>query len=373
MAQPERSSDAPTPSLTALTFRQWLRFLLSMAILPLAIAVGVFRENKGRSWSCAANIAMTRYLLAQKWDLLMFRTFSGGTTSQAYQKWARQEKQPVLTDILPEGAKLHWIGQRRDTSQDRVLLYFHGGGFSIPAGLNCFRFLRALQMDVSASLGDVGVALLEYSLAPESPIPTQLRQANAALTHLLNKGIAPANIIISGDSAGGNLVLQLASHILHPLPSIPAPPMLAEPLAGALLISPWCSYSIDAPSYGRNDAKDIISAHAYGIFASHVRPGLTPELGHHGEPLTAPPTWWEGLDGVYGRVLVTAGEYECPFDQIIVMSRIISQSVRDTGIVVEPEAVHEEMIFKFATGDGGSGKEYDAVVRFLFRSFEGGS
>jgi hypothetical protein len=31
-----------------------------------------------------------------------------------------------LTDFLPEGAKLHWIGPRRDEDQDRVFLYFHG-------------------------------------------------------------------------------------------------------------------------------------------------------------------------------------------------------------------------------------------------------
>jgi hypothetical protein len=101
------------------------QFIISIST-ALAIVVGVFRENKGRAWSCAANIATTRYLLAQKWDIHMFRSFLGGTTSQMYQKWARQEKQLVLTDVLPEGAKLHWIGQRRDTSQDRVLLYFHG-------------------------------------------------------------------------------------------------------------------------------------------------------------------------------------------------------------------------------------------------------
>ena len=56
---------------------------------------------------------------------------------------------------------------------------------------------------------------------PESPFPTQLRQANAALTHLLNRGIPPENIIVGGDSAGRNLSLQLVSHVLHPLPSLP--------------------------------------------------------------------------------------------------------------------------------------------------------
>jgi len=129
-----------------------------------------------------------RYLLGQNWDIRTLCSFLGVTTSQVYQNWARGEKQEVQTDFLSEGAKLHWIGQRRDGAQDRVFLYFHGesnlaacpcfvpislthfsklhcpsgGGFSFPAGPDFFRFLRSLQKDVSASLGDIGIALLEY-------------------------------------------------------------------------------------------------------------------------------------------------------------------------------------------------------------------
>ena len=47
----------------------------------------------------------------------------GATTAQAYAAWARKDCAEALTDELPEGAKLHWIGPRRE---DRVILYFHG-------------------------------------------------------------------------------------------------------------------------------------------------------------------------------------------------------------------------------------------------------
>jgi len=47
----------------------------------------------------------------------------GVTTAQAYAAWARKNHAEVLTDELPEGAKLHWVGPRRE---DRVILYFHG-------------------------------------------------------------------------------------------------------------------------------------------------------------------------------------------------------------------------------------------------------
>lgn len=58
------------------------------------------------------------------------RAFIGETTSQVYQKWARSVKQEVLTDVLPEGGKLHWIGPRRDASHDKVFLYIHGKSLS---------------------------------------------------------------------------------------------------------------------------------------------------------------------------------------------------------------------------------------------------
>ena len=92
----------------------------------LAIAIGVFRENKGRSWSHAAKVAELRYVFNHNWEMNTLRSFLGITTSQVYQTWARREGQEVVTDFLPEGAKLHWIGPRRDKAQDRVFLYFHG-------------------------------------------------------------------------------------------------------------------------------------------------------------------------------------------------------------------------------------------------------
>ncbi|KAH9071482.1 alpha/beta-hydrolase [Lactarius deliciosus] len=368
MSQSTPSNDE---SFRPLTLGEKLWLVPIFLKLPFAIAVGIFRGNKGRSWSRSANVALTRYIFNHDWDIHAMRSFIGVTTSQMYRAWARSVKQEVLTDELPEGAKLHWIGPRRDASHHKVFLYFHGGGYVLPAGASYFPFLHSLQKALSADIGEVGVAALEYSLAPDSPVPTQLRQANAALTHLLQKGIPPSNIVVGGDSAGGNLTLQLTSHLLRPLPSIPAPPTLTEPLAGALLISPWVAYSVDAPSYARNEGKDLIFSRSYKFMADLVRPGVTPELKHHVEPAAAPADWWSGLEGVYPRILITAGEHEGLFDQIIDVSKIIGQHVKDTTTVIEPGGIHEDMIIKFAVGQGGNGQDYDATVAFLASSFRG--
>src|SRR6201999_260020 len=134
-------------------------------------------------------------------------------------------------------------------------------------------------------------------------------------------------IVIAGDSAGGNLALQLASQLLHPHPSLPLPlPQTTiprqpgadvglssssqQPFGGLLLISPWVQFSTDAPSYTRNRAQDVVPVCTYRLFAEAVRPGITNALRSHLEPGLAPREWWTGLERVFPRVLITAGEDE---------------------------------------------------------------
>lgn len=208
---------------------------------------------------------------------------------------------------------------------------------------------------------------------PDNPFPTQLIQANVALKHILNKGIPPSNIILGGDSAGGNLVIQLAAHILRPLASISAPPTLTQPLAGALLVSPWSIYNVDSPSYARNQKKDVLDIPAYSFISDLVKKGVTPELQHYSEPISAPPGWLKGLDNVYPRFLITAGEEECPLDQTIETKAILSRYVRDTELVIEPGLAHGEVIIRFATNEGEVGGDWDAIVAFLIKSLASGT
>jgi len=145
------------------------------------VAIGVFRENKGRSWRRAAYIAALRYLLGNTPNALGLKFAVGVTTADLYAKWARESGAEVLTDELPEGAMLHWIGSRRE---DRVILYLHGtyyvplthlgemmligegrlvgcsgGGYVIPAAIECVSMLESLHKEYK---GAVGIAMLNY-------------------------------------------------------------------------------------------------------------------------------------------------------------------------------------------------------------------
>ncbi|KAI0265812.1 alpha/beta-hydrolase [Gloeopeniophorella convolvens] len=354
-----------------LTLRQNLRLLPFRLYEPFAVFFGTLFNREGRSWNRTKHLVELRYRLGRKWeDARTLQSYLGTTTTQAYEAWALANGQEVLTDVLAEGARIHWIGPRRDTKNDRVFLYFHGGGLVWPAHAGFFSFLKGLQDDVKNTIGDIGIAFLNYSLAPDAPLPTQLRQANAAITHLLGRGIAPSHIIVGGDSVGGNLTLGLGAHIMRPLASIPAPPVLSEPLGGALLNSAWATFNTYAPSYKRNDALDMVPSSAYAFLAQQIGPGITPELRDYVEPGTAPASWFEGLDRVYGRVLVTAGENEALFDQIIDLKGKLEQHVRDTSTFVEPGGVHMNAMDAFWVGEGRSGQDFYKMVSWISETFK---
>ena len=57
-----------------------------------------------------------------------------------------------------------------DSSSQTILC--SGGGFSLPARPDYFRFLHALKKDVSTSFGDIGVVALEYCESHQSLEPT---------------------------------------------------------------------------------------------------------------------------------------------------------------------------------------------------------
>ncbi|KAK3502159.1 Alpha/Beta hydrolase protein [Neurospora crassa] len=145
---------------------------------------------------------------------------------------------PVLHFLTPVTAP----GQ--DTDKKTTLLYFHGGGVVNP--------LRAAgHMPFILSLHKASKAhqtiILEYALAPEHPYPAQLIQAVAALSYLLTDlSLAPSDIILAGDSAGGQLVGALLAHLAKPSPYAPQVENWKnderdQQFKAAVFISPWAS------------------------------------------------------------------------------------------------------------------------------------
>jgi hypothetical protein len=85
-----------------------------------------------------------------------------------------------------------------------------------------------------------------------------LRGIVAALSYRIDATHGqPSNIIIAGDSAGGNLTMSLIVHLHHPCPHVPVVKPEA-PLGGLALISPRVSCWTDYPSFA-NETLGVIA------------------------------------------------------------------------------------------------------------------
>jgi acetyl esterase/lipase len=111
-----------------------------------------------------------------------------------------------------------------------VVLYFHGGVYVMGDA-----FLAA---DLASQVGrrtQAKVISVDYRLAPEDPYPAAVDDALAAYGALLQKGIAPSDIVFAGESAGAGLAIAtLANARDHGMP-LPAAALAMSPYADLTL------------------------------------------------------------------------------------------------------------------------------------------
>ncbi|KDQ60391.1 hypothetical protein JAAARDRAFT_67935 [Jaapia argillacea MUCL 33604] len=296
-------------------------------------------------------------------------------TDEAYATWCQLNEIKPRTEVLVDGTKAHWLG---DKYADNVLVYFHGGGFVLPATEAYFQFLWETIQKVKWEGREVAVLLLSYDLAPGAQYPRQLQQAVTLLHHLIhNLHKDPSNIILAGDSAGGNLTLAILSHIIHPHPSSSIPELrLSKPLRGAILISPWVSFSTTAHSFTRNYYRDGFPPAAVTSWSSQFL-GSSP-TDPYNEPSSALPGWWQPLaqKEVINEVLIVSGEQEMLVDDI---RDFTTRFKKDLGggtgpvvvqdFVVEGEA-HAQPITELEMGYKEPGKESMIVREWICSRLE---
>ncbi|KAI9369161.1 Alpha/Beta hydrolase protein [Aspergillus egyptiacus] len=161
-----------------------------------------------------------------------------------YNRYIRSVRQKPLTVKLDHGAMGHWIG---DPTSKNILVWYHGGGFALPANIGYFKFFANIVEECEGSGQSLAIFALTYTLAPVASYPTQLRQAVEALRYILvEKRHLADNVILGGDSAGGNLVAGVLSHLAHPHPAIDPIELKDDArLAGAVMIAPWTMLNPD--------------------------------------------------------------------------------------------------------------------------------
>ena len=146
---------------------------------------------------------------------------------------------PVNAGVTVEDVTLGNVSGLKMTPPDvvpgRTLLYFHGGGYVIGSP----ETHKSMVSELAAAMKAVTYSM-DYRMAPEAPFPAAVEDGLACYKGLLETGVAPDKIIISGDSAGGGLTMATAISIRDAGLALPA---------GLVPISPWVNLANDGPAY----------------------------------------------------------------------------------------------------------------------------
>ena len=126
-----------------------------------------------------------------------------------------------------------WITSK-NVSTDKVLLYFHGGGYAL-GSCATHRYLASRLVQAA----HVRILLLDYRLAPKHPFPAAVEDATQSYHWLLEQGISANRIYIGGDSAGGGLTMATLVKLRDEGVALPH---------AAVLLSPWLDLAMTGNS-----------------------------------------------------------------------------------------------------------------------------
>lgn len=131
-----------------------------------------------------------------------------------------------------------WISLDHGHERRHAVLYCHGGGYTCGQ----LGYARILASKLALCTG-FDVLSFEYRLAPEHPYPAAPQDALAAWDYLMYMGYGARDIFVAGDSAGGNLALELCLKLKEQGRAQPR---------GLVLFSPWTDMTASGASYTEN-------------------------------------------------------------------------------------------------------------------------
>ncbi|KAJ3460998.1 hypothetical protein MRS44_011865 [Fusarium solani] len=230
---------------------------------------------------------------------------------EEYVKWCKANSLTPDLVTTSAGLKGFWVGDR---SSRNIIINYHGGGFVMDGSVSYLSFWSSIQHHLSDRRVDAAFFFPCYRLAPENPHPAQYQDAVEALRYVINDlKRSPSDIILAGDSSGGNLALAVLSHVSgHELPYCPKL-TIEQPLKAMALISPAVSFDLDKwPSVRRNSNRDYLVPDLIQNWNEAWLSG-TP-VSEAFEPCRYPSSWWK--NAMVKQTLVVAASDELELDSI---------------------------------------------------------
>jgi len=175
----------------------------------------------------------------------------------ALQDWwiPKPSKNVEIEEISLTHCEANWIRPR--TRTDRYVVYLPGGAWVLRTP-NLHRQLAAKLADSA----NANVLMVFYRLAPEYPFPNGLEDCIEGYCHLLAAGISASQIVMGGDSAGGNLSLVMSAWARDE--NLRAPDAV-------IALSPLTDSRYSGPSIRGNLATDTMLGPLFGMLVKIPR------------------------------------------------------------------------------------------------------
>ena len=148
-----------------------------------------------------------------------------------------------------DGMHGEWTSVTKAHMKKFVILYCHGGGY----GTGSCLYARSLTSKL-AEATSMDVLSFDYRLAPEHPYPAALEDAMKAWNYLMLLGYGARDVIVAGESAGGNLALALTLKLKEEGRILPR---------GLVLMSPWTDLTSSGKSITTKAEVDPVLDKAY--------------------------------------------------------------------------------------------------------------
>lgn len=230
----------------------------------------------------------------------------------------------VSLQRVDEGAVKGEWHRAQNAENGATIHYFHGGGYYYGSPVSH----RGLTFGLAKAAG-ANVFSQDYRLAPEHPFPAAVEDAVAGYRWLLDQGVDPESLIVSGDSAGGGLALALLLSCKER--GLPMP-------AGAILYSPWTDLAVTGASIDANEKTDAMFKKIHIVEgAKHYLGSASPKT-----PLASP--LYAVLDGLPPILTFVSNDEALLDDSVRLHERLRGAGV-SSELIVETGLPHVWPIF----------------------------